>query len=457
MNKLNTPYVFFLGIGGIGMSAMARYFLVKGRSVMGYDKTPSGITEKLTQEGALVVYDDQWNEAFEALTPENCLVVYTPAIPKNATLMLEFHKRAFSMVKRAETLGMVTRFEKSIGVAGTHGKSTTSAMLAFLLSETPHKCNAFLGAIATNFDSNYLFSDKAEFTVMEADEFDRSFLFLAPFAGIVTSVDPDHLDIYETADKFHEGFRQYAMKIDPRGVLVVREGIALPGLCKKVSYALESTTADYVGINLVERAQGISFTLKTPKGVFNDIHIGIHGQHNAENAVAALALCAELGLELSSFIPHFSRFQGIKRRFEMVYQSDNLVFIDDYAHHPTEISRLIESVKAMFPNLPIAGVFQPHLFSRTKDFAQGFAEALAGLDQLFLLPIYPARELPISGIDSPWLLSKIRMEKKQCVTPAALMPLLRDFNQGVLLTLGAGDIDRLVPAVKELLIANENE
>jgi UDP-N-acetylmuramate--alanine ligase len=372
-------------------------------------------------------------------------------------LLIAFESKGFTRYKRAEVLGQITRNERSLGVAGTHGKSTTSTMLAFLLSQTNQGCNAFLGAIATNFESNYVFSETAEYTVMEADEFDRSFLFLSPLASIVTSVDPDHLDIYGNSEKFMEGFRQYAMKIDPQGVLVVREGIALSGLCRKVSYALESTTADYVGFNLKESDYGITFSLKTPTTSYANICIGINGEHNAENAVAALALCAELGINLESLIPSFSNFRGIKRRFEMVYKTEHMAFIDDYAHHPTEIRSLIRSVRAMYPGKRITGIFQPHLFSRTKDFADGFAEELSKVDHLLLLPIYPAREQPVLGVDSPWLFSKVRMEQKELVSPGDLMSRLRDFNDGVLLTIGAGDIDRLVAPIKELLMANDLE
>jgi UDP-N-acetylmuramate--alanine ligase len=457
MNKINAPFVFFMGIGGIGMSALARYFLGKGKKVYGYDRTPSMLTNSLENEGAKILYEDNWVSALEALDPSNCLVIITPAIPPTSNLLIAFESKGFTRYKRAEVLGQITRNERSLGVAGTHGKSTTSTMLAFLLSQTNQGCNAFLGAIATNFESNYVFSETAEYTVMEADEFDRSFLFLSPLASIVTSVDPDHLDIYGNSEKFMEGFRQYAMKIDPQGVLVVREGIALSGLCRKVSYALESTTADYVGFNLKESDYGITFSLKTPTTSYANICIGINGEHNAENAVAALALCAELGINLESLIPSFSNFRGIKRRFEMVYKTEHMAFIDDYAHHPTEIRSLIRSVRAMYPGKRITGIFQPHLFSRTKDFADGFAEELSKVDHLLLLPIYPAREQPVLGVDSPWLFSKVRMEQKELVSPGDLMSRLRDFNDGVLLTIGAGDIDRLVAPIKELLMANDLE
>lgn len=452
---MNAPCVFFLGIGGIGMSALARFFLGKGKAVYGYDRSASSLTKLLEEEGAKIVYEDHWAPEFQVLDPSNCIVIITPAIPPTSELLKTFEQKGFMRYKRAEVLGQITRNERSLGVAGTHGKSTTSTMLAYLLSQTKRGCNAFLGAIATNFNNNYVFSESAEYTVMEADEFDRSFLFLSPLASIVTSVDPDHLDIYGNSEKFIEGFRQYAMKIDPQGVLVLREGISLPGLCRKVSYALESSTADYAGFNLKESNQGITFSLKTPKSNYANVCIGINGEHNAENAVAALALCAELGMDLAELIPAFANFRGIKRRFELVYNTDHVAFIDDYAHHPTEIRRLICSVRAMYPGKRVTGIFQPHLFSRTKDFADGFAEELSKLDRLLLLPIYPAREQPLLGVDSPWLLSKVRIEQKELVSPGDLMTRLRDFEDGVLITIGAGDIDRLVAPIKELLIANE--
>jgi UDP-N-acetylmuramate--alanine ligase len=455
MNRMNAPFVFLVGIGGIGMSALARYFLRKGKAVYGYDRSVTALTKQLEEEGAKILYDDHWDSALDVLNPSNCLVIITPAIPSSNVLLQTLQNKGFTPFKRAEILGYITRNERSLGIAGTHGKSTTSTMLAFLLSQSNQGCNAFLGAVAANFNNNYVFSETAEYTVMEADEFDRSFLYLSPHASIVTSIDPDHLDIYGNSEKFIEGFRQYIMKIDPQGVLVVREGIVLSGLCRQVSYALESTTADYVGFNLKESTQGISFSLKTPKSSFAKICIGINGEHNAENAVAALALCAELGFNLAELIPAFANFRGIKRRFELVYKTDNMVLIDDYAHHPTEIRRLIASVRSMYPGKSITGIFQPHLFSRTKDFADGFAEELAKLDRLFLLPIYPAREQPVLGVDSSWLLSKVRMEQKELVSSGDLMSRLRDFDEGVLITIGAGDIDRLVTPIKELLIASE--
>lgn len=455
--KMNYPNVLFIGIGGIGMSALARYFLSLGRKVYGYDKTPSGLIDQLVNEGAKIVFEDEWLDLFHPLNPDNCLVVLTPAVPNNACLVEKVKSDGFKVLKRAEVLGEITRSTKSIGVAGTHGKSTTSAMLAFLLSQTDEGCNAFLGAIATNFNSNFLVKPNAPLTVMEADEFDRSFLHLSPFASIITTTDPDHLDIYGSEDKFAEGFRQYAMKLHPNGFLVMREGIALTSICRKITYALDSPTSDYTAYDLKETDQGVSFSLKTPRAVYHEVKVGINGRHNAENALAALAVCAEMGLDLSSCIATFKNFLGIKRRFEIVYKSPQLVYIDDYAHHPTEINRLIIAVKAMFPGQTITGIFQPHLFSRTKDFAEGFSEELAKLDRVLLLPIYPAREQPILGIDSAWLMAKIKHNRKELVAPGELLNRLRNVDRGILLTIGAGDIDRFVGPIYELLKANETQ
>ena len=452
---MHQPNILFIGIGGIGMSAIARYFITKGTQVFGYDKTPSSLTTQLIAEGADIIFDEHWPDVFQHLNPNNCMVIYTPAIPSQNNLLKHAEKHGFVMLKRSEALGLITRSEKSIGVAGTHGKSTTSTMLAYLLSNTNHGCNAFLGAISTNFNSNFVTADQASWTVVEADEFDRSFLQLSPFASIVTTVDPDHLDVYTNEEKFVEGFRQYTMKIDPQGVLVLHHGIKLPSICRQVTYSLDTNEAHYFGYDLSETEAGISFSLRTPTETYHHVVIGIHGRHNAENAIGCLALCQELGIDVSIVLPFFSYFKGIKRRFEIIYQHEKLTYIDDYAHHPTEIRCLIQSVREMFPNKKITGVFQPHLFTRTQDFGDGFALELSKLDRLILLPIYPARELPINGIDSTWLLSKIKLDQKMLVQPSELLQQLRSVDEGVLLTIGAGDIDRFVDSIHDLLLAKE--
>jgi UDP-N-acetylmuramate--alanine ligase len=449
--------VFFIGIGGIGMSALARYFKARGIQVFGYDRVKSALTDELERLGIQITFEDQRSHVIESLMPSDCLVVYTPAIPANNIVLNYFTSKQFRVIKRAEALGEITRSSKSIGVAGTHGKSTTSCMLAYLMRNSAEGCNAFLGAISTNFKTNFLVDEHSGFSVVEADEFDRSFLFLSPFAAIITTIDPDHLDIYGTAEKFKEGFRQFAMKIDPNGFLLIKEGVSVGSLCKQKTYALESHSADYSAYNLKDTSSGCTFDFRTPKGVINNVNIGINGLHNAENAVAALAVVSELGLDVATIASSFAGFQGIKRRFERIYEDEQLVYIDDYAHHPMELKRLIESVRAMYPTQHITGVFQPHLFSRTKDFADGFADQLSMLDEVILLPIYPARELPIQGVDSAWLLTKIKSQAKSLVNPSELLDLLRIKQHGVLLTIGAGDIDRLVEPIKEMLEINRSQ
>jgi len=452
----NQPKViFFIGIGGIGMSALARYYLALGCKVFGYDKTRSDLTDSLTQEGAVISYDDVFQEN-EWFAKETTLVIYTPAVSLENAWIRQFKSLGYHVLKRAQALGEITRNSNGLCVAGTHGKSTTSAMLAFLLNDTELGCSAFLGAIATNFGNNFLINPSSKYTVIEADEYDRSFLNLSPYASIITNIDPDHLDIYESEEKFYEGFRQFAMKIDPSGFLILKEGLKINSLCKQKTYALNSSTAEYTAHNITESVNGACFDLYTPSARYEHVCIGINGSHNVENALAALALCDNLGADMHELVRKFQLFKGIKRRFEKIYSGKNVIYIDDYAHHPTEINRLISSVRHMFPNQLITGIFQPHLFSRTRDFGDAFGQELAQLDSVILLPIYPARELPIQGIDSNWLLQKIKNPNKRLMNPSELLDYLRSNTHGVLLTIGAGDIDRMVEPIKELLQINDS-
>jgi UDP-N-acetylmuramate--alanine ligase len=365
-----------------------------------------------------------------------------------------FISNEFTVYKRAEVLGILTRQSKGLCVAGTHGKTTTSSMLAHILDQSSWKCNAFLGGIATNFNSNLVLSDTSDWTVVEADEFDRSFLKLSPFSSVVTGVDPDHLDIYGSIEQFNEGFRQYAMKIDPSGFLVEKEGLNLPTLAKKVSYALHSETADYSMNNLVFRDGFIFSVVRLKTNVWQNVKLGIPGSHNAENALACIALLDCLGMSELEIRNGLSSFTGVKRRFDYQIRTEDLVFIDDYAHHPNELKVLIESVRNLYPNKKITGIFQPHLFSRTRDFAIEFAAELSKLDELILLPIYPAREEPIYGISSAWLYSKVELSKKYLLTPSEALQHLNQFNKGIVLTIGAGDIDKMVAPLKEILSSN---
>ncbi|MFZ9587564.1 MAG: UDP-N-acetylmuramate--L-alanine ligase [Crocinitomicaceae bacterium] len=446
--------VYFIGIGGIGMSALARYFKHQGFSVGGYDKTPSPLTSQLEQEGCEIHFEDLGDAVPVSYSDASTtLVVYTPAIKQLGELSY-FRKNAFTLLKRAEVLGMLTRQSKGLCVAGTHGKTTTSSMLAFLLDQSSWKCNAFLGGIATNLQSNLVLNQESEYTVIEADEFDRSFLHLSPFATIITAADPDHLDIYGTADQFKEGFRQFAMKLDPNGICMQKEGLNLPTLGNTFTYAVDSKTADYEVTRFTWVDGFLCADVRLKNTWWREVQFGLPGVHNAENALACIGLLHELGMDEQVIRQGLKNFQGVKRRFEYIIRSEKLVYVDDYAHHPAEIKALVHSIRLLYPEMKITGVFQPHLFSRTKDFAEDFAHELSTLDELILLPIYPAREEPILGVSSEWLLSKCNLRQKSIKKPSELLPYLSEYNQGVLLTIGAGDIDRLVLPLKELLTIN---
>ena len=443
---------YFIGIGGIGMSALARYFNTIGWEVAGYDKTSSSLTDALQKEGISIHFEDLGSEVpVQFQEVKSTLVVYTPAIPKNLGELQVFQASKSYLFKRSEVLGLLTRQSKSIGVAGTHGKTTTSSMLAHILNNSKIKCNAFLGGIATNFNSNLLIHPENQYTVIEADEFDRSFLKLSPFASIVTSTDPDHLDIYGEAAEFLEGFQKYTNLINRNGRLVMKEGLQLTSPAPIVSYAIASKTADYSGDNLRFIGGKFLVDVRTPHAILKNIEIGIPGIHNAENAIACIALCEFLGLSEAEIRSGLATFLGVKRRFEYQIKTEKLVYIDDYAHHPTELHALISSVRLLYPDKKITAVFQPHLFSRTRDFFEGFSTELSLVDDLVLLPIYPAREEPIPGITSDLLLEKITISSKQLLSPAEALNYLSGKKEGILLTIGAGDIDRIVAPLKKAL------
>lgn len=440
---------YFLGIGGIGMSALARYFNGLGWEVAGYDKTASELTRQLEQEGIAVHYED-WNSSVpqQFTNDTSTLVVYTPAVPKNLGELLHFQHLGVELFKRSEVLGIITRASKGLGVAGTHGKTTTSSMLTHILNGSQLGCTAFLGGISTNLQSNLLVNTESEWTVVEADEFDRSFLRLSPYASIITSADPDHLDIYGDSDHFVEGFRMYAQLTNPEGVLVQKYGLNLVTKAQVISYGLNEKNADYAGFDSRIENGRFLFDVQTPNGLWKEVELGIPGTHNAENAIACIALCTFLGLDEATIRNGLKTFAGVKRRFEYHVKSQNLVYIDDYAHHPTEIKALLDSISLMYPGKKITGVFQPHLFSRTRDFFEGFAHELSRLDEVILLPIYPAREEPIVGITSEALLENIVASKKRVMQPLEVIEYLGQMKEGVFLTIGAGDIDRIVEPLK---------
>jgi len=460
---------YFIGVGGIGMSALARYFNSLGWPVAGYDKTPSPLTAKLEEEGIDIHYEDFGPSIPEGFrNTDKTLVVYTPAIPRNFGELLHVQHAGFVVKKRAEVLGMITQNTKGLAVAGTHGKTTTSTMLAHILDVSDEKCNAFLGGISSNFQSNFV-QGNSDWTVVEADEFDRSFLHLTPLASIITSTDADHLDIYGNSDTFLEGFREYAGQIQSKGLMVRHLDVDL-NHGNSETYAL-SREADYSGWN--PRVEDGFFTIdvKTPESEWKSVRLGLPGVHNAENAIACIALAEFVGLDEQTIRKGLESFKGVKRRFEYHIREENLVYIDDYAHHPTEIKALIDSVELLYAGKRITGIFQPHLFTRTRDFFDGFAEQLSRLDELVLMPIYPAREEPISGITSDALLDRVTALNRELV-PAdeivshiersrdvnseknSISTLLDAQNGGqVILTIGAGDIDRIVEPLKNALIS----
>ncbi len=445
---------YFIGIGGIGMSALARYFHAKGWLVAGYDKTPSPLTHDLDSEGIPVHYEDLGESIPEPYKDEErSLIVYTPAIPAELGELKFFQRSRARLYKRSEVLGIITRISKGLGVAGTHGKTTTSSMLAYLLSRSRTGCNAFLGGIATNFGTNLVLHPTSPYTVVEADEFDRSFLQLDPYCSIITSDDPDHLDIYGNANYFREGFKAYAALFHPEGCLVQRYGLNLQSSASVITYGINEEQADYSGYNLRFIQGSFLFDVRTPDGVMQDIELGIPGMHNAENAVACIALSNFLGIGESTIRDGLKTFRGVKRRFEYVIRTPELVYIDDYAHHPTEIKALVSSVRQLYPDKKIIGVFQPHLFSRTRDFFEGFAKELSALDEVILMPIYPAREQPIPGVSSQKLLDALTNETKNLLEPAEVIHALGERKEGVFLTIGAGDIDRIVEPLKKSLLS----
>lgn len=451
-NDLTTyKSIYFLGIGGIGMSALARYFKLKGYQVGGYDKTSSPLTDELQAEGIDIHFED-----FGPALPESfrnraeTLVIYTPAIPKNLGEFMHVQHAGYKLLKRSQILGLITRHSRGIGVAGTHGKTTTSTMLAHILHQSSLKCNAFLGGISSNFNSNFVASETSDITVIEADEFDRSFLQLSPYAGVITSTDADHLDIYGDADHVREGFQLYTNLVHPDGILVMKQGLNLSAKAPVKTYGID-LEADFTGRNVRIENGKFFMDVHFDGKIWMAVELGLPGIHNAENALACIALGLHFGLSETEIRSGLQSFKGVKRRFEYQLRSEKLIYIDDYAHHPTEIKALLDSIQLIYPNLPVIGLFQPHLFSRTRDFMQGFAEQLSRVDDLVLLPIYPAREEPIAGITSDALLDLCSNERKAVRSASDAMEYAGNREEGVVLTIGAGDIDRIVNPLRERL------
>jgi UDP-N-acetylmuramate--alanine ligase len=448
-DDVNEVHLFFLGIGGIGMSALARYYNNKGHRISGYDRTCTPLTIALEAEGMDVFYTD--SPALMASPPD--YVVFTPAI-NEGQLFTHFKSLGIPMHKRSEVLGRITRGKFTIAVAGTHGKTTVCSMITHLLRSAKRPVTAFLGGISNDLGSNFCFAENAEFLIVEADEFDRSFLTLNPSIAVITSMDPDHLDIYGEASSLREAFLSFVGRVEPNGVLLQKAGLPVARISGKSKSYAQGDLADYR--SHITENNGIStvFNLVVGHQRFEDLSMNYPGWHNIENMTAALAACIEAGVAVDELRDGVSSYSGVHRRFEIVIHSPDLVFIDDYAHHPVELNAIITSVRELFPGRHISGIFQPHLFSRTRDFADGFAESLSLLDALYLLDIYPAREKPIAGVDANLILDKVLIKNRKLVTKEQITEegYFKDKNLQVLLTLGAGDVSDIVKPLKDNLL-----
>ncbi len=445
----NIKYAYFLGIGGIGMSALARYFHANGIMVAGYDRVVSPLTKALVEEGMSVHYvDDPKLIPSEFLNAKQCLFVFTPAIPENHVQKNALINQGFQLFKRAEVLGLLSRNMFTLAVAGTHGKTTVSTMLAWLMQFSESKANAFLGGISKNFNSNYVGAKNSNQLVVEADEFDRSFLHLTPNCSIITSTDADHLDIYGTHENLLKTFQKFADS--NKDCLVIKQGLQIKTKVKLYRYALDDCDADFYGKNFTLDGMFYQFDLQTPNGEISGLKMGVPGLLNCENAIAASAMALINGIDNRSIRSALQSFAGIKRRFEIVVNRPNFVYIDDYAHHPEEIRKTYESLRNTFPGKRLTTIFQPHLYSRTNDFASAFANELSKFDTLILLPIYPAREEPITGVDSNLIFRQIENPQKFLVEKSELLILIKSMDLDVLVSLGAGDIDRFVPKIRDV-------
>ena len=437
------------------MSALERYFLSQSLFVGGYDRTETPLTKELIREGADIHYTDDVDAIPQACRdPQTTLVVYTPAVPKDHRELTWFHQAGFEVKKRAEVLGYLTRQMKGLCVAGTHGKTTTTAMAAHLLHESHVGCNAFLGGIAKNYATNYLLDNDSDFVVIEADEFDRSFHHLQPYASVITSTDPDHLDIYGTKEAYLESFTHYTSLLRPDGALIVHKNLkfkeALPTGTRRFDYGRDA--GDFHAENIRIGGGRVCFDLISPLGNISEIELGVPVSINIENGIAAIALAQIAGATPDEIREGMKTFQGVDRRFDFKMKSDKVVLLSDYAHHPAEVRQSILSVREVFDGRRITGIFQPHLYTRTRDFYREFAESLSLLDEVILLDIYPARELPIEGVSSKLIYDHLQADmKKHLCDKSALLPLLRQEETDVVMVLGAGDVDAMVPQIAQML------
>lgn len=447
MDITNIHNIFFLGIGGIGMSALARYFHAKGVKVSGYDKTPTALTNALQHQGIEVIFKDE-----PAMLPsESQLVIYTPAMPSDTKLFGAIQTRGIPMLKRANVLGIISQNTPTIAIAGTHGKTTISTMVAHIMQTAGIKFSAFLGGISTDYKTNFIGSNNPQWMVVEADEFDRSFLQLSPDIAVISSMDSDHLDIYGSAESMVESFGMFSRRLHPNGTLILRDGLQPPDMHpgKTKRYHL-TNPVDYYTEDIRIENNSYMATIRGEVAIDN-LQPGLPGRHNLENALAAIAVAHCLGISKEVIKKALNSFSGVKRRFEKVFQDNKRVYIDDYAHHPEELRACICAAKELYPGKKITGIFQPHLFSRTRDLAEGFAQSLALLDNLILMEIYPAREIPIEGINSAWLLEKIQMPNKRLASKDEILEIIAEEPVEVLLTMGAGNIDLLTEPLKNIM------
>ena len=440
--------VYFVGVGGIGMSALARYFKKRGCQVSGYDKTSTILTAALEAEGILITYKDELN----ALLPEylekdeETLVVYTPAIPKDSVLLNYFRDKGFDLQKRSQVLGIISKGQFCIAVAGTHGKTTTSSVIAHILTDTGFGCTAFLGGIATNYGSNFLIGNN-DVVVVEADEYDRSFLTLHPDIAVITSMDADHLDIYGDAAQLQESFLSFAGQLKPGGTLFVKQGLPVPA---GITYGTEAGAVHVASDIRVENGDFV-FDYSDDAVSISNIKLMLPGKHNVENTTVAIATALKLGISPEKVKAAIATFKGVKRRFEYIVREEKHIYIDDYAHHPEELKACFHAVRQLYPSKKLTVVFQPHLFSRTKDFADDFASVLSAVDELLLLDIYPARELPMEGVTAAWLLGKIDLPGSVVCTKEEVLERVKFEAPELLVTVGAGDIDTLIQPLKNIL------
>ena len=456
MNLEKIHSVYFVGIGGIGMSALARWFKHNGKRVSGYDRTPTELTSRLAQEGIEIHFTDDINliDAEVKANAEGSLIIYTPAIPKDHSELNWLRDNDYEVLKRSQVLGIITQNMRSVAVAGTHGKTTTSSMVVHLLKESGFDVAGFLGGISANYDTNMILNDSSEaIAVIEADEFDRSFLTLHPEWAVVTAADADHLDIYGHKDALKDSFRDFIKKIKKEGKLFVKNELATELISDESlnyeGYALANASITAENIRFEDAS--FIFDYKNGEKTIEGIRLNVPGYHNVENMLAAISVSRHLGADEDSIKKAVESYRGVRRRFEFIIKRDDLIFIDDYAHHPVEITALLRSVRDLFSGKKLTAVFQPHLFSRTRDFAAEFSESLSLADEVILLDIYPARELPMEGVNSEMLMANISCDRKMISSKGSLIENIKAWQPEVLLTIGAGDIDKLVQPIKSAL------